>query len=103
MAEFYQASASQIERAKMLVVKAEEEIEGLRQAVILTGENLATGWAGAAAKSFGDAMIGWDDNMRVVRDDLRNVAEKLGANAQTYAAVDDENKGASFVQNLINR
>ncbi|GAA2770721.1 hypothetical protein [Nonomuraea dietziae] len=49
-----------------------------RQAVILTGENLATGWAVAAAKSFGEAMIGWDDNMKVVRNDLKSVAEKLG-------------------------
>ncbi|MET9337142.1 WXG100 family type VII secretion target [Nonomuraea sp. NPDC003804] len=100
---FYQASRSQIIRARDLVVAAHEEIEGLRQAVIMTGENLASGWAGKAAESFGRAMIDWDDNMRFVRDDLFKVGETLGANAEMYQKADDEADGANFVQGLINR
>ncbi|MGV9304767.1 MULTISPECIES: WXG100 family type VII secretion target [unclassified Nonomuraea] len=101
--DFYQASKSQLVRARDLVVAAHEEMEGLRQAVIMTGENLATGWAGKAAQTFGQAMIGWDDNMILVRDDLFTVAERLGANAETYQKADDEADGANFVQGLINR
>lgn len=98
-----QASKSQLERARTAVVKAHEEIEGLRQSVILTGENLKTGWAGPAAVTFGQAMVGWDDDIKVVLQDLEATAANLGANATTYQAVDDEIKGQNFIQGLINR
>ncbi|MFE3447460.1 WXG100 family type VII secretion target [Nonomuraea sp. NPDC059194] len=102
MAEFYNASKSQLDRAALKVVEAHEEIEGMRQAVIMTGETLARTWRGGAAASFGQAMIGWDDNMKIVLNDLFRVSETLGANAQVYQRVDDEQKGANFIQSQIN-
>jgi WXG100 family type VII secretion target len=98
------ASASQIQKASVHVVDTAQYIEGLRVAVDTTANGLLnTGWLGPAAARFRTAMTNWDNQMRAVRTDLEGIAEKMGTNAVTYSAADqDVQLGVGRVESLIN-
>lgn len=104
MSQFFQASPAQIKIASGHVVDTAQYIEGLRAGVETTANGLlATGWIGGAADTFRRAMDAWDKSMRVVRDDLDQIAQTMGANAVVYDAADqDVMAGVGRVESLIN-
>jgi WXG100 family type VII secretion target len=104
VSEFFGASPGQIKVASGHVVDTAQYIEGLRSAAETTSNGLlSTGWLGPAAARFRKAMEVWDNSMRAVRTDLEGIAEKMGANAVTYSAADqDVQAGVGRVESLIN-
>jgi WXG100 family type VII secretion target len=104
VSEMFGASPSQISKASGHVVNTAQFIEGLRTSVETTSNGLLnTGWLGPAAAKFRTAMTNWDNQMRAVRQDLEGIADKMGVNAITYSAADEDvQAGVGRVESLIN-
>ncbi|SEM05420.1 WXG100 family type VII secretion target [Nonomuraea pusilla] len=104
MTDFFGANPTQIKAASGHVVDTAQYVEGLREAVESTANGLLhTGWLGPAASKFQRAMTVWDQSMRSVRQDLEGIAERMGINAITYSAADQDVQDAvGRVESLIN-
>ncbi|MBN6056476.1 WXG100 family type VII secretion target, partial [Nonomuraea sp. RK-328] len=102
--EGYGANDEQIQQAQTRVVQTIEWIMGMRKGVKQEIEELtATAWRGVASGKFKTAMDNWDVEAGKIENDLRRIAEAMGANAQTYAAVRGEVEQAmNRVDMLIN-
>jgi WXG100 family type VII secretion target len=97
-------SPEKIQKASTLVVDTAQFVEGLRKQVETdTMELKASGWKGAASEKFSLAMAEWNKQMVLVRTELETIARKLGQNAVTYSANDEDvMAGVSRVDQLIN-
>ncbi|SDH01008.1 WXG100 family type VII secretion target [Sinosporangium album] len=99
------ASKTQLDAAKIIVENKGQYIEQLIKNVEQTAVELTSAdWAGPASRAFGNVMVGWRDEMGIMRQMLTDIAEKLGMNANVYQAVDEDARAAtSSIQGLINR
>lgn len=104
MTEFFGASAAQIQKGSELVVDTAQYVEGLRKGVETTTLELtSSGWLGPASAKFVSAMRAWDEQMLIVRQDLEEIARKMGDNSIVYSAADqDVQAGIGRVDALIN-
>lgn len=98
------ADEENIQQASVRVVQTVEWIQGMRKGLKLEVEELtASGWLGTASTMFRGHMNNMDVEMGKVEEDLKFIAEAMGANAKTYAAVRGEvEQGMNMVDSLIN-
>ncbi|MEU9834376.1 WXG100 family type VII secretion target [Streptosporangium sp. NPDC048047] len=102
--DFYGASPEKINLGATQVVDTAQFVEGLRRGVATTTQELtASGWLGAAAVKFQQAMTKWDEQALIIRRDLEDIADRMGQNAVTYSGADqDVQSGMNRVDSLIN-
>ncbi|WP_326825241.1 WXG100 family type VII secretion target [Streptosporangium sp. NBC_01756] len=102
--DFYGASPDKIRTGAGLVADAAQNVEGLRRGVSVTTQELtASGWLGTASAKFLQAMTAWDKQMLIVRNDLEDIADRMGQNVVVYSAADqDVQSGMGRVDSLIN-